>query len=219
MSSILRRLTAVPVLCAVLMASAQGTATGAIAAAATPGGLDLLMGTPLLAVTDDGFAPGAIYGHPPSFIPGMALATPIGPMGFGPSHERLTAGTLTSSGSFLALTTTGPIAGSTVFAPDGANAIDFFLTSVAGSAHTFEITAVGTLSTSTIIVAAAPGPTYVGFGAFGESIIAISIVNLPFPSPTTTTWITSDIRVLPAPGTALLVPVAVGAVAVRRRRN
>lgn len=196
-------------------------AHAAIIATASPGGLDALMGTPLFAVTDDGMPVGSLYGHPPTLTPGASLATPIGPMGFMPTHERLTAGTPFSSGSFLALPIGGPggIAGSDVVPPLGATAIDFFITAAPGSVHSFEITAVGTLTTATIIV---PGvtsatPMYVGFGAFGETLLDISIVKLPFPSTTMTTWIISDIRVLPAPGGAALFTILLAASARRRR--
>lgn len=201
-----------------LFAAFSGVATAGIISTATPAGLDLLMGTPLLAVPDDGMPIGSVYGHPPSSTPGSPLATPIGLMGFGPSHERITAGTATSSGAFLALTTVGPIAGSTVYAPAGANAIDLFISSAPGSAHSFEITAVGTSTSTTIVLPGVVGPTYVGFGAFGESIVALSIVNLPFPTPTTVTWIVEDIRVLPGTGTGAIVCLA-GMVAARRRRR
>lgn len=196
---------------------AAGHCAGQIIATATPPGLDALMGTPLFAVPADGMAPGTLYGHAPSAIPGIALPTPIGPMGFGPQHERLTPGTPTSSGSFLATTLMGPLAGSTVFTPAGTTAIDFFIESV-GPPHTFEITAVGSATSATIILPAVTTATYVGFGAFGETIDLISIVKLPFPSPTTVTWVSSDIRVLPAPGpAAALLAGALGLVARRRR--
>lgn len=193
------------------------TARADIFSTATPIGLDVLMGTPLLAVPGDGMPIGTEYGHPPTFISGIPLPTPIGPMGFGPSHTRITPGSPTSSGAFKALASTGPIAGSTVFAPVGATAIDFFLAHD-GIPYSFEITAVGTSSTATIVVPASPMPVYVGFGAFGEHIEFISIIKLPFPSPTTTTWVIDDIRVLvPAPGsmTALGGLVCLG---WRRRR-
>lgn len=194
----------------------SGNAFGALTATATPLGLDILMGAPLMPVPDDGMPVGSIYGHPPSLTPGSALATPIGPMGFSPSHDRVAAGTPTSSGAFHAMTTTGPIAGSDVHAPVGATAIDFFIFGAMGSSHMFEITAVGTSTMSTIIVAAGPVPTYVGFGATGESIVLLSIVKLPFPSPTVVTWAVEDIRVLPGPGPLAMI-AGVGALGLRRR--
>ncbi|MBX3389708.1 MAG: hypothetical protein KF691_09675 [Phycisphaeraceae bacterium] len=202
-----------------VMSGGVATVRAAIISAVGPGALDLLMGTPLLAVPDDGFPIGTIYGHPPSATPGMPLATPIGPMGFGPSHERITAGTPFSSGYFHAIPgPAGPIAGSTVYAPVGASAIDFFMTPAPGATHLFEITAIGTATTTTIVVPVGIGPpVYVGFGAFGESIIAISIVKLPFPSPTALTWNVGDIRVLPAPSAGAVVGMGL-LLAGRRRR-
>lgn len=204
--------------CAGAIALCGSVASGQIFSAMAPAGLDLLMGAPLIHVPADGMAPGAIYGHPPAMTPGMPLATPIGDMGFGPSHERLTAGGPAASGSFLALTTPGPIAGSTVYAPAGATAIDFFISS-AGPTHSFEITAVGTVTSTTIVLPGVVAPTYVGFGAFGETIELISIVKLPFPSPTTTTWMIDDIRVLPAPGLAGFIVVGAIGLGARRRRE
>lgn len=195
-------------------------AFGGIIAAGTPAELDGLMGTPLLAVPGDGMPVGTVYGHPPSMTPGMALATPIGPMGFMPSHERVGPGGVTS-GAFHALPIGGPggIAGSDVVPPAGATAIDFFLLAEPGSVHSFEITAVGSLSSETIVI---PGvtsmtPVYVGFGAFGETIVDVSIVKLPFPSTTMTTWVVKDIRVVPTPGSAALGACGVLLVARRRR--
>jgi len=205
------------VVCAAGLALSTSIASGQILATMTPGGLDALMGSPLLPVPADGMVPGAIYGHPPAMTPGLPLATPIGDMGFGPSHERLTPGGPAASGSFLALAGPGPIAGSTVYAPAGATAIDFFISS-AGPTHSFEITAVGSLTTTTILVPGVVGPMYVGFGAFGETIDLISIVKLPFPSPTTTTWMVDDIRVLPAPGPAAAFALGVIGFAARRKR-
>lgn len=196
-------------------------ATGAIIAPAGPGLLDALMGTPLFAVPGDGSPIGTIYGHPPSATPGMPLATPIGFMGFGPSHDRVSAGTPMSSGFFHAIPgPAGPIAGSTVYAPAGCSAIDFFLGLSPGSPppYVFEITAIGTATTTTIMVAVAGAPVYVGFGAFGESILAISIVKLPFPSPTFSTWVVGDIRVLPSPG-AWGTMVLGMVISARRRRT
>lgn len=205
--------------CAGGIALSTAAASGQIFATMTPAGLDTLMGTPLLAVPADGMTVGTVYGHPPAMTPGIPLPTPIGDMGFGPSHERLTAGGPMSSGAFLALAGPGPIAGSTVYAPAGANAIDFFISS-AGPAHSFEVTAVGSLTTTTIILPAVVAPTYVGFGAFGETIDLISIVKLPFPSPTTVTWMVDDIRILPAPGAAAaLMAGALGIGLGRRRRS
>ena len=207
-------------LCAAsLMASAGSAASAAIISSLTPGELDTLMGTPLFVVPGDGMPVGTMYGHPPSFTPGIPLATPIGDMGFGPSHERLTLGTPGSSGSFLALTAlTGPIAGSTLHAPAGTSAIDFFIgPAPAGPLHSFEITAIGTSSSLAIVVPASPTPVYVGFGAFGESIEAVSIVKLPFPSPTSMTWVVGDLRVLPSPGTMVILSAG-GLFALRRRR-
>jgi hypothetical protein len=139
-----------------------------------------------------------------------------------PSHERLTAGTPFSSGSFLALPIGAPggIAGSDVVPPLGATAIDFFITAELGSVHSFEITAVGTLTSATIVLPLVTDamPVYVGFGAFGETLTDISIVKLPFPTTTTVTWVISDIRVIPAPGTAALMLVAC-LFGVRRRRS
>lgn len=195
-------------------------ASAAIIAPPGPGALDLLMGTPLFAVPDDGSPIGTIYGHPPSFTPGMPLATPIGFMGFGPSHDRVTTGTPFSSGFFHAIPgPAGPIAGSTVYAPGGCTAIDFFLGLSAGSPppYSFEITAIGTLTTTTIVVGVGAAPVYVGFGAFGESIVAISIVKLPFPSPTFLTWEVGDIRVLPSPGA--LGTMGLGLLLASRRRR
>ena len=187
-----------------------------------PGDLDTLMGTPLLAVTDDGMPVGTAYGNPPTLTPGMALTTPIGPMGFEPTHDRVAAGTPTASGSFHALPIGGPggIAGSDVVPPVGANAIDFYIVAEPGSVHDFEITAIGTVSTKTIIVAGVNefGPVYVGFGSFGETLLDISIVKLPKFTPTVVTWTVSDIRVLPAPGTAVLA-IGVGVAGLRRRRR
>lgn len=194
----------------------SGSAFGLLTPAAGPLGLDILMGAPLLPVPADGMPLGSVYGHPPSLTPGSALATPIGPMGFGPSHERVSLGTPASSGAFLALTTSGPIAGSTVHAPVGATAIDFFMLGSMGSSHLFEITAVGTSTSTTVVVPVGAAPAYVGFGATGESIVLISIVKLPFPSPTTTTWIVDELRVLPAPGATGLL-AGVGLLAARRR--
>lgn len=180
-----------------------------------PAALDALMGEPLLPVPDDGTGIGAVYGHSPSLTPGIDLPTPLGIMGFGPSHDRVALGTPLSSGAFHALPGPGPIAGSTVYAPVGATAIDFFL-APDGIPYSFEITAVGTVSTETVVLPAIVGPTYVGFGAFGETIDLISIVKLPFPSPVTTTWIVDDIRVLPEPGMLALL-LAGAAMFVRRR--
>lgn len=195
-------------------------ASAAIVSPLGPGALDLLMGTPLLAVPDDGSPVGTLYGHPPSFTPGMPLATPIGFMGFGPTHDRVTAGTPFSSGFFHAIPgPAGPIAGSTVYAPGGCTAIDFFLGLAPGSPppYTFEITAIGTVTSKTISVIVGGAPVYVGFGAFGESIVAISIVKTPFPSPTIFTWEVGDIRVLPSPGAAGLI--GLGCVIIGRRRR
>lgn len=201
------------------LAGAAASTDAAISSAVGPGALDLLMGTPLLAVPDDGSPIGAIYGYPPSATPGMFLSTPIGPMGFGPSHERITPGTPFSSGYFHAIPgPAGPIAGSTVYAPAGASAIDFFMTPAPGATHVFEITAIGTATTTTIVVPVGIGlPVYVGFGAFGESIIAVSIVKLPFPSPTALTWNVGDIRVLPTPGAGVVAGIGLVLVARRRR--
>ena len=194
------------------------SASAAIFGAASPGGLDVAMGTPLLAVPADGSPVGTVYGHPPAAITGIPLPTPIGDMGFGPSTERLTLGTPTSSGLFLALSSvSSPIAGSTVFAPAGATAMDFFLDAVPGVVHTFEITAIGSATTSTFIASTTLVPIYVGFGAIGETLLEISIVKLPFPSPTTATWTYHEIRVLPTPGALALLGCA-GLVAIRRKR-
>lgn len=205
--------------CGSVCAAIAGVANAAIVSAPTPAALDAFMGMPLLAVPADGAPVGAIYGHPPSLTPGMPLPTPIGPMGFGPSHERLTPGSPFDSGAFLAIPPTpSGIAGSTVYAPTGATAIDLFLSAVPGAIHTFEITAVGTATTATILVPAVAAPTYVGFGAFGETITLLSIVKLPFPTPTTTTWVTSDIRVLPTPPSLAVAGILLAG-AIRRRRR
>ncbi len=204
-----------------LILAAAAPLNAAITSTVSSAGLDAFMGTSLLPVVDDGSPIGTEYGHPPAFTPGSALATPIGTMGFGPTHERTMTGSPVSSGSFTAVTTyTGPIAGSTLYAPAGANALDFYLVSEPGSIHSFEITAVGTSSSTTILL---PGvtsltATYVGFGSLDEDIIAISIVNLPFPSPTSTTWTVFDLRVLPTPGAASMLLIA-GLSASRRRRD
>ena len=199
-------------------AAVAGAASGAITATATPLGLDALMGTALLPVVDDGTGLGTVYGHPPSLTPGMSLTTPAGPMGFMPSHDRVGLGSPTSSGIFHALPLGGPggIAGSDVVPPVGATAIDFFMTGEAGSMHLLEITAVGTATSTTIVVPIGAAPTYVGFGAMGETLVDISIVKLPFPSTTMITWNVADIRVLPAPGTAAML-LGFGCVGLRRR--
>lgn len=204
-----------------LTASTFGAITGFSGSAGDfPADLDTFMGTPLLAVTDDGNPVGTAYGNPPTLTPGITLATPVGPMGFEPTHDRVAAGTPTSSGAFHAMPTPGPIAGSDVVPPAGATAIDFYIVSEPGSVHGFEITAVGTSTTTTITIFGVNefGPVYVGFGALGETLIDISIVNLPKFTPTTITWIVSDIRVLPAPGAATLLLGAASAPLIRRRR-
>jgi len=201
-----------------VVAAGCSGASGAIVTAPAPFGLDVLMGTPLLAVPGDGMPVGTVYGHPPSSTPGIPLLTPFGPMGFMPSHERVSPGGPGFSGGFLALPIPGPIAGSDVVPPGGATAIDFFMFPAAGSSHMFEITAIGSVSSLVIVVPVGPGaPTYVGFGALGETLIDISIVKLPFPSPTMTTWGVSDIRVLPAPGSLALLLGACG-LGLRRKR-
>lgn len=202
---------------AAALSAASGGAHAAIIAAPGPVGLDILMGTPLLPVPADGMPIGTIYGHPPAFTPGIPLPTPIGVMGFGPSHERLSPGGPFSSGAFHALAAPGPIAGSTVYAPAGATAIDLYISAVPGTAHSFEITAVGTATSATIILPGVVGPTYVGFGAFGETITLLSIVKLPFPSPTVTTWVVEEIRVLPSPGALPALLIGAGFAARRRR--
>lgn len=187
----------------------------------TPAALDAAMGSPLLIVPGDGMPLGTVYGHPPSLTPGLPLPTPIGPMGFMPGHERISPGSPTSSGAFHALPIGGPggIAGSDVVPPAGATAIDFYLASVPGTTHSFEITVVGTLSTHVIFLpGVTPGPpVYVGIGAFGETLVDISIVKSPFPSTTTMTWVVSDLRVLPTPGSLLLLGGGVLALRSRRR--
>lgn len=201
------------------LAAAQ--AQGAIFSSVAPAALDFAMGTPLLVVPGDGSPLGAIYGHPPSLTPGMPLATPIGSMGFMPSHDRVAPGTPFMSGAFHALPIGAPggIAGSDVVPPVGATAIDFFLEAESGSTHSFSITAVGTLSSHTIVVpGVTPGaPVYVGFGAVGETLVDISIVKLPFPTTTMLTWVVSDIRVLPSPGVATLL-LGAGLMGIRRKR-
>jgi len=196
-------------------------AHGVIFSAVAPPALDVAMGAPLFAVPGDGTPLGTIYGHPPSLTPGMPLATPIGAMGFMPSHDRVAAGTPFMSGAFHALPIGAPggIAGSDVVPPVGATAIDFFLTAEPGVVHSFSITAVGTVSSHTIVVpgVTSAAPVYVGFGTFGETLVDISIVKLPFPTTTTVTWVVSDIRVLPSPGVLVLAIGAAGA-AMRRRR-
>lgn len=209
-----------PRLTCVLAAAVAAPASAAIISAPTPLALDIAMGTPLLVVPGDGTPFGTVYGHPPTFTPGLPLMTPIGHMGFMPSHERIAPGGPGFSGIFHALPIGAPggIAGSDVVPPLGATAIDFFLTAVPGSIHSFEITAIGSTSSLMIVVPLVAGapPVYVGFGAFGETILDISIVKVPFPSTTLTTWNVEGIRVLPAPGT-LMLALAAGALARRRR--
>jgi hypothetical protein len=213
------------VVCLVLVVGSCALASQANAAISSiigpfgPADLDTLMGTPLLPVTDDGNPVGTAYGNPPTLTPGISLATPIGPMGFEPTHDRVAAGTPTSSGAFHALPVPGPIAGSDVVPPVGANAIDFYIVAEPGSVQDFEITAIGTLTTTTISIFGVNefGPVYVGFGAFGETLIDISIVKLPKFTPTTLTWNVSDIRVLPVPGTGILALGALGCTLRRRR--
>ena len=197
-------------------------AFGAIMDASSFGDLTVLMGSPLIPVPDDGSALGTGYGHPPSLTPGLPLPTPIGAMGFMPTHERISAGSPASSGTFHALPIGGPggIAGSDVIPPVGATAIGFYLEAEIGSVHSFEITAVGTATSHTIVI---PGvsstlPVFVGFGALGgETLVDISIVKLPFPTTTMVTWNVFGIEVLPSPGTPVLALGALG-LALRRRR-
>jgi hypothetical protein len=137
-------------------------------------------------------------------------------MGFLPGHDKV------APGVYHAIPAPGPIAGSDVVPPSGATAIDFFIEALPGASPTFEITAIGTSTVSApVIVAAPPGaPAYIGFGAFGESLLSISIVRLPFPSPSAITWDISSIRVLPEPASVVWLGfAAIGVCAGRRFRR
>jgi hypothetical protein len=192
---------------------AGATAPAAIVSTtAGPPALDGIMGTPLFVVPDDGLPLGTVYGSPG----GIPLPTPIGPMGFLPGHDKV------APGVYHALPAAGPIAGSDVVPPAGASAIDFFIEALPGASPSFEITAVGTSTVSApVIVAAPPGaPAYIGFGAFGESLLTVSIVRLPFPSPSSITWDISSLRVLPEPaGLIVLFTASLACAALRPRRQ
>jgi hypothetical protein len=200
-------------LIAIAITPTLGMATAARAAVVgfttAPPAIDIAVGTPLLPVPDDGMPLGTVYGSPG----GIPLGTPIGLMDFLPTHDK------TAAGTYHAIPAPGPIAGSDVVPPAGATAIDFFIESDSFATPSFEITAVGTLGSSPpILVFAPPGsPAYIGFAGFGETLVTVSIVRLPFPTPSTTTWKVSSIRVLPEPGSLLLL--AAGALMIRRRRT
>ena len=175
-----------------------------------PPALDVAIGAPLFPVPDDGMPVGTVYGSGG----GIPLPTPIGLMDFLPDHDKI------APGVYHALPLPGPIAGSDVVPPAGATAIDFLIEAEPGAPSImFEITAVGTSTASApAIVTAAPGaPAYVGFGATGETLLTVSIVRLPFPSPGVLTWSVGDIRVLPEPTSLALL--AMGGLMLQRRRR